>query len=73
MEEFGRTVTLAMNTHMGPEWVQEQRERQQRMNALYAASGREDPSHPYHSLFTGLYQEHLRKEKAKKSFPFIAR
>jgi hypothetical protein len=29
---------------------------------MYKCSGREDPSHPMHSLYTGLYQEFCIRE-----------
>ena len=32
----------------------EQQERQDRLEAAYIADGREDPTHPNHSLYTGL-------------------
>jgi hypothetical protein len=38
------------------EQVQEQRERQNRLERMYMDDGRDDPKHPYHSLFTGLKQ-----------------
>ena len=58
---------------MGKEFVEENRRRQERMNKLYAESGRDQKDHPMAGLLTGLYEEHLRKEKAKAAFPFIAR
>lgn len=33
---------------------QEQQARQERLEALYLADGRDDRSHPYHNLYTGL-------------------
>jgi len=38
------------------EQVQEQRERQNRLERMYMDDGRDDPKHPYHRLFTGLKQ-----------------
>ena len=43
-----------MKFEMGPKFVQEQRERVQRMQNLYVLDGRHRPAHPYHGLFTGL-------------------
>ena len=42
-------------------------------NDLYEKSGRADPSHPMHSLFTGLHIEEEQRKKAAAAFPFIAR
>ena len=36
------------------EEVQAQRERQNRLERMYSDDGRDDPKHPFHSLFTGL-------------------
>jgi len=36
------------------EQVQAQRERQNRLERMYMDDGRDDPKHPYHSLYTGL-------------------
>jgi hypothetical protein len=33
----------------------EQTARQDRLEELYAADGRHDPSHPQHGLYTGLH------------------
>jgi hypothetical protein len=38
------------------EQVQAQRERQNRLERMYMDDGRDDPKHPYHSLYTGLNQ-----------------
>jgi hypothetical protein len=38
------------------EQVQAQRERQNRLERMYMDDGRNDPKHPYHSLYTGLKQ-----------------
>jgi len=42
-------------------------------NDLYEKSGRSDPSHPYHCLFTNLHIEEEKRKKAAAAFPFIAR
>ena len=61
-----------MSNGMGPEWVKEQAERQARLEMLYRESGREDPKHEFHSLFTGLHQQSeenkawLKKEHKRK-------
>lgn len=39
--------------------IQEDQERQQKLEELYAKDGRHDPSHPMHCLYTGLWQEYL--------------
>jgi hypothetical protein len=36
------------------EEVQAQRERQNRLERMYTDDGRDDPKHPFHSLYTGL-------------------
>ena len=35
------------------------------LEKLYWKDGRNDPSHPYHHTFTGLYQEYLAKQRKK--------
>lgn len=35
-----------------------QAERQQRLDDLYRADGRENPEHPMHGLYTGLAEMH---------------
>ena len=42
-------------------------------NDLYEKSGRSDPSHPMHYLFTNLHIEEEQRKKAAAAFPFIAR
>jgi hypothetical protein len=32
-----------------------------RLEALYHAAGRDNPSHPMHGLYTGLHQEDLNR------------
>ena len=56
---------------MGRAWVEEQSARQARLEALYKESGREDPEHPQHGLYTGLNQQYLESEKCKKEKEFI--
>tara|TARA_Y100001938_G_scaffold142571_1_gene214074 strand:+ start:594 stop:797 length:204 start_codon:yes stop_codon:yes gene_type:complete len=61
-----------MSNEMGPAWVKEQAERQAKLNELYREDGRDDPKHPYHSLFTGLAKQSeenqawLKKEHKRK-------
>lgn len=38
------------------EWIKEQDDRIKYLNRLYVLDGRDDPDHPMHSLYTGLYQ-----------------
>ncbi|MGA0206416.1 MAG: hypothetical protein ACO3LT_01365 [Ilumatobacteraceae bacterium] len=35
------------------------------LEKLYWKFGRNDPSHPYHHTFTGLYQEYLAQQGKK--------
>ena len=42
----------------GPEGVKAMAERVRIMNESYKKSGRDDPNHPMHSLYTGLAQEY---------------
>jgi len=42
----------------GPEGVKAMAERVRIMNERYKKSGRDDPNHPMHSLFTGLAKEY---------------
>lgn len=37
-------------------WLKEQDDRVAYINRLYHLEGRDDPNHPMHSLYTGLYQ-----------------
>ena len=55
-----------MTTEMGPEWVKEQGERQKRLDDLYTLDQRDNPSHKYHGLYTGLHQEVLTYERLKE-------
>lgn len=38
------------------EWIEEQDKRVAYLRRLYILDGRDNPSHPMHSLYTGLYQ-----------------
>ncbi len=40
----------------------EQTARQNRLDLLYRADGRDSPDHPQHQLFTGLWQQHLAQQ-----------
>lgn len=42
----------------------EQAARQERLELLYLADGRDSPDHPQHQLFTGLWQQHLAQQEA---------
>ena len=61
--------------------VEEQGQRALFMNHMYKCSGRENPDHPYHGLYTGLWEEfclneagpycralHFEREKAISDF-----
>jgi hypothetical protein len=41
----------------------EQTARQERLELLYRADGRESPDHPHYQLFTGLWQQHLDQQE----------
>ena len=41
----------------------EQTARQERLELLYRADGRDSPDHPQHKLFTGLWQQHLAQQE----------
>lgn len=43
----------------------EQSARQQLLEQLYVASGRDRASHPCHCLYTGLWQEWTEQQKAQ--------
>ena len=48
-------VNMGKSILMSPqEQVQAQRERQNRLERMYMDDGRDDPKHPFHSLYTGL-------------------
>jgi len=50
-------VNMGKSILMSPqEQVQAQRERQNRLERMYMDDGRDNPQHPYHSLYTGLNQ-----------------
>ena len=50
-------VNMGKSILMSPqEQVQAQRERQNRLERMYTDDGRDDPKHPFHSLYTGLNQ-----------------
>lgn len=57
------------NPHSGPSpnlpWVLENERRVEFMNHMYNCSGREDPKHPMHRLFTGLWQEFCINEAGR--------
>lgn len=38
--------------------------RQERLELLYLADGRDSPDHPQHKLYTGLWQQHLARQEA---------
>ena len=50
----------------GPEGVKAMAERVRIMNERYKKSGRDDPNHPMHSLYTGLAQEY---EQGSDDYP----
>ena len=43
-----------------------QLQRQELLEQLYVASGRDRKSHPLHSLYTGLYQEWTVQQQAQE-------
>ena len=50
-----RAEVASSLSHMSGGWdLKEQAARSQRLHELYAADGRDRPSHPMHGLFTGL-------------------
>ena len=48
----------ASSTH-GAEDIQAMDARMNLLNDLYSADGRDNPDHPQHGTYTGLYQAHL--------------
>jgi len=46
-----------------------QLQRQELLEQLYVASGRDRKSHPKHSLYTGLYQEWTQQQQAQEQQP----
>jgi hypothetical protein len=49
-------------THPMPNHV-EQTARQERLELLYRADGRDSPDHPHYQLFTGLWQQHMDQQE----------
>lgn len=41
--------------------IKEDRERQAKLEELYAKDGRHEQGHPMRGLYTGLWQEYLRQ------------
>jgi hypothetical protein len=52
-----------MNTHCHPV---EQLQRQQFLDELYIADGRDDPNHPDTGKYTGLMQQHNERQKGEQ-------
>ena len=53
----------AMKTIMGPEWVEENRQRVLRMERLYVLDGRHRPDHELHGVYSGLWDKAAELEK----------
>ena len=52
-------------TDYDPSWIEEDKKRVIQMNEWYELDGRSNPSHPFHSLFTGLNGKYGEKEVSK--------
>lgn len=48
--------------------VQEQQARQILLDSLYMSSGRNDPAHPMHGLYTGLVVDQWTEERVRQAF-----
>lgn len=44
--------------------INEDQDRQARLEELYEEDGRQDPGHPMHCLYTGLWQQRLTQQEA---------
>jgi len=53
----------AMSTVMGPQWVEENRQRTLRMQRLFVLDGRHRSDHPQAGLYTGLAEKAEELEK----------
>jgi hypothetical protein len=45
---------------------QAEQARQDKLEELYTADGRHDPSHPMHQLYTGLWVAYVNSQKDKQ-------
>jgi hypothetical protein len=41
--------------------IKQDNERQELLELLYHEDGRDNPDHPMHSLYTGLYEQHINQ------------
>jgi hypothetical protein len=41
--------------------IKQDNERQELLEHLYHEDGRDNPDHPMHSLYTGLYEQHINQ------------
>jgi hypothetical protein len=46
-----------------PEWRAADEQRVVTLEQLYIEAGRQDPKHPSHMLYTGLWQQHLENQQ----------
>ena len=55
-------VNHTQNPHFSPEWLEENNRRIVFQTHMYNCSGRSNPDHPMHGLFTGLWEDFCLNE-----------
>lgn len=56
--------SVTPRTMYNPEWRYEDENRVRSMECLYIIDQRDDPKHPHHMTYTGLWQQYRGKKDA---------